>query len=171
MRYSATIAILIAVFLRLALGVMSTIGPGNAVMAGATDTEENNKRAIRAAFDAWRDGTGGIFDLLAEDATWTVAGNSPVSKTFGSRQEFMDVVVKPFNARLSSPLKPTVRGIYADEDMVIALWDGAGVARDGKPYKNSYAWFMRMRDGKILNVVAFLDTIEFTDIWRRITPQ
>jgi hypothetical protein len=70
MRYSATIAILIAVFLRLALGVMSTIGPGNAVMAGATDTEENNKRAIRAAFDAWRDGTGGIFDLLAEDATF-----------------------------------------------------------------------------------------------------
>ena len=82
----------------------------------------------------------------------------------------MDVVIKPFNARLSSPLRPTVHNIYADGDTVIALWDGAGVARDGKPYKNTYAWFMQMRDGKIVNVVAFFDTIEFTDFWKRNKP-
>lgn len=28
-----------------------------------------------------------------------------------------------------------------------------------------------MRDGRIVNVVAFFDTIEFTDFWTRIRPE
>ena len=65
---------------------------------------------------------------------------------------------------------PTVRGVYADGDMVIVLWDGEGTARDGKPYKNTYSWFMRMRDGKIVDATAFFDTVEFNDFWTRIKP-
>ena len=65
---------------------------------------------------------------------------------------------------------PTVRGVYADGDMVIALFDGDGTARDGKPYKNTYSWYMQMRDGKIVNVIAFFDTVEFNDFWTRIKP-
>jgi ketosteroid isomerase-like protein len=63
------------------------------------------------------------------------------------------------------------RGIYADGDMVIALFDAEGTARDGKPYRNTYSWYMRMRGGVIVEVVAFFDTIEFTDFWRRIKPE
>ena len=98
-------------------------------------------------------------------------GNSPVSKTYHSRQEFLDAVINPFNARLSSRLIPTVRGIYADGDMVIALFDGEGTARDGKPYRNTYSWYMRMQDGQIHEVVGSFDTIEYTDFWTRITPE
>jgi len=28
-----------------------------------------------------------------------------------------------------------------------------------------------MRDGKIVEVIAFFDTIEFTDFWTRIKPE
>jgi uncharacterized protein len=52
----------------------------------------------------------------------------------------MEVVINPFNARLSKPLVPTVRGLYAAGDMVIALFDGEGTARDGRPYRNTYSW-------------------------------
>jgi len=135
------------------------------------DTEKSNKQRIQAGFDAWRDGTGGVFDLLAANAKWTIVGNSPVSRTFTSRQEFLDVVINPFNARLSSRLIPTVRGLYADGDTVIALFDAQGTARDGKPYRNTYSWYMQMRDGKIVNATAFFDTIEFTNFWNRIKPE
>ncbi len=136
------------------------------------ESEARNKQAIQAGFDAWRDGTGGnVFDLLAPDATWTIVGNSPVSRTFTSKQEFLDIVITPFNARLSSRLVPTVRGIYADGDMVIVLWDGEGIARDGKPYTNTYTWYMQMRAGQVVNVIAFFDTVEFNDFWARIDPQ
>ena len=133
--------------------------------------EEGNKHLIQAGFDAWRNGTGGVFDLLADDAKWTIVGNSPVSRTFTSRREFLDVVINPFNARLSSPLVPTVRALYADGDTVIALFDAEGTARDGKPYRNTYSWYMQMQDGKIVNATAFFDTIEFNDFWNRIKPE
>src|ERR1700722_18139214 len=107
------------------------------------EIDARNKQAIQAAFDAWRNGTGSPFDLLASDATWTIVGNSPVSRTYATRQELMDVVITPFNARLSTQLVPTMRGIYADGDMVIALFDGNATARAGKPYMNTYSGTMR----------------------------
>ena len=82
----------------------------------------------------------------------------------------MDQVIVPFNARLSTPLVPTVRGIYADGDMVIVLWEGAAMARDGKSYENAYSWYLKMRDGKIINATAFYDSIAFDDLWKRIRP-
>ena len=136
------------------------------------ETETRNKQSVHAAFDAWRNGlAGNVFNLLAPDAKWTIVGNTPVSRTYASRQEFLDMVIKPFNARLSKRLMPTVRGLYADGDMVIAFFDAEGTARDGKPYKNTYTWYLQMSDGRIVNVVAFFDTIEFTDFWTRITPE
>jgi len=63
-----------------------------------------------------------------------------------------------------------VRGIYADGDMVIVLFDGAAIARDGKPYKNTYSWYLQMKDGQIVNAVAFFDTIAFTEFWTRVSP-
>jgi ketosteroid isomerase-like protein len=141
------------------------------MIAAEASVQVRNKQVIQAAFDAWRSKTSGnVFDLLAPDATWTIIGNSPVSRTYKSRQEFLNVVIKPFDARLSKRLVPTVRAIYADGDMVIALFDGEATARDGKPYKNTYTWYMQMRQGKIVGVIAFFDTIEFTDFWTRVKP-
>ena len=125
---------------------------------------------IQAGFDAWKGGTGSPFDLLAPDATWTIVGNAPVSRTYTSRQEFIDLVITPFIARLSRRLVPAVRGLYTHGDMVIALFDAEATARDGKPYKNTYTWYMRMRDGRIVEVIAFFDTVEFNDLWTRVKP-
>jgi len=134
------------------------------------EMETTNKEIVKAGFEAWRNGTGSLFDLLEPDARWTIVGNAPVSRTYESRRELLDAVIGPFNARLSRRLLPTLRGIWADGDMVIVLFDGEAVARDGKPYRNTYTWYLRMRDGRIVDVVAFFDTIEFTDLWTRIRP-
>jgi ketosteroid isomerase-like protein len=138
--------------------------------AAADDVQARNKQAIAAGFEAWRNGTGSVFELLVPEASWTIVGNSPVSRTYTSREDFMTIVINPFNARLSRRLVPSVRGIYADGDMVIALFDGEATARDGRPYTNTYTWYMQMRDGHIVNVIAFFDTIEFTDFWTRLQP-
>ncbi|MGD9892057.1 MAG: nuclear transport factor 2 family protein [Dehalococcoidia bacterium] len=132
--------------------------------------EATNKATIARAFDEWAAGTGGPYALLADDATWTIVGTSPMSRRYNSRQEFLDQVIDPFNARMASPLVPTVRALYADDDWVIALFDAAGTARDGRPYTNTYSWYLRLRDGRIVEAIAFFDTIAFTDFWQRITP-
>jgi hypothetical protein len=55
--------------------------------------DARNNQIIQTAFDAWRNGTGGVFDLLAPNAEWAIVGNSPVSRTLTSRQEFLDVTL------------------------------------------------------------------------------
>ena len=134
---------------------------------------EANRVAISRAFDAWRDGTAPITDVFAEDMVWRIEGHSIAAGSYGSRQEFIDAVLRPFGARFSSdePFRPvTIRSIHADGDTVIVLWDGRGIASDGQPYENSYAWVMRMRDGKVVDGTAFFDSISFNDLWNRVEP-
>ncbi|MCW0214830.1 MAG: nuclear transport factor 2 family protein [Pseudonocardia sp.] len=132
--------------------------------------EDARKKVVRAAFDDWAAGRGGPFALLADDVRWTIVGNSPVSRTFESRQDFLDTVIGPFNARMSAPLVPTVRGLYADGAWVVALFDAEATARDGRPYRNTYTWYLRLVEGAIVEGIAFFDTIEFTDLWERVSP-
>jgi ketosteroid isomerase-like protein len=135
-----------------------------------TATEVSNVDRVRAAFEAWREGRGSPFDLLAEDASWTIAGRSDAAKTYPSRESFLAEVIRPFNARMRQGLKPEIRRLYADGDTVIALFDAAGVAADSRPYANTYAWFMQFKDGRIVRAEAFFDSLEFNDLWRRVTP-
>jgi uncharacterized protein len=138
-------------------------------MQDQTETE-SNRRLVQASFDRWRTGRGSPFELLAEEADWTIVGSSPLSKTYPNKQTFLDEVINPFNARMATPLVPTVRGIYADGDMVIAFFDAAATTNDGNPYRNTYTWYFRMKDGKVVSAVAFFDTIEFDEFWNRVTP-
>ena len=71
-------------------------------MSSQAETTENNRALVAASFDRWRAGTGSPFDLLAEEADWTIVGSSPLSKTYPDRQAFLDEVIGPFNARLET---------------------------------------------------------------------
>ena len=139
-------------------------------MARDFNKEDSNKALVQASFERWKNGTGGPFELLAADAEWTIVGSSPLAKTYRSRQEFIDAVINPFNARMSKPLVPTVRGIFADGDMVIILFDGTATVRDGKPYRNTYTWYFQMKDAKVVKAIAFFDNRDFDEFWNRISP-
>jgi ketosteroid isomerase-like protein len=153
------------------LFVLLTFGSEMQMFAADSNVESRNKEKVLASFEKWRNGTGSPFDLLAPNAKWTIVGNAPVSRTYNSKQEFMDVVIKPFNARMAKGIVPSVRQMYADGDTVIAFFDAEGTARDGKPYRNTYTWYMKMDGDTIVEVTAFFDTIEFNDLWSRVKPE
>ncbi|TCL71067.1 nuclear transport factor 2 family protein [Rhizobium sp. BK251] len=162
-------------FFNAALGVAATILALTGLEARAapeslTETERRNKTTVEAGFDAWAAGTGSPYDLLADDARWTIEGYSLASKTYPSREAFLREVIRPFNARMKAPLKPAIRNVYADGDTVIVFFDARGIARDGVPYTNTYAWFLDMRDGRIVRASAFFDSVAFNEFWTRVTP-
>lgn len=134
------------------------------------EVESRNKALVLAGFEAWKAGTGSPYDLLADDVQWTIVGHSLASKTYPSREAFMSEVIRPFNARMKVGLKPTIRNIYTDGDTVIVFFDASGTARDGKTYANTYAWFLELRNGKIVKASAFFDSVVFNDFWQRVTP-
>jgi len=129
---------------------------------------ESNKSIIRQAFDRWATGQGSFFDLLADKVNWTIEGSTPYSRTYTSKKEFLDTVIVPLNKRLSKKIVPHLINLYADGDIVIAIWEGRATATDGRPYNATYSWNMKMKDGKIIEVKAFLDGMEFSDIMRRL---
>jgi ketosteroid isomerase-like protein len=139
-----------------------------------TATEiETNRRVVSRAFDAWQAGASPITDLFAEDMVWRIAGRSVASREYASKREFVEDVLVPFGERFEGGerFRPVaIRAVYADGDTVIVLWDGRGVAKDGVPYENTYAWFMRMRDGAVVDGTAFYDSIAFDELWERVRP-
>lgn len=157
-------------FLWIVIGVFLALTAMRSTALAQADVEETNRRTIQTAFDNWRRSNRSIYDLLASDAKWTIVGLSTASGTYHSRRDFLDQVIVPFNARLTTPLVPTVRAIYADGDMVIVLWEGAAIAKDGKSYENTYSWYLKMREGKIISATAFFDSIAFNDLWKRVRP-
>ena len=135
---------------------------------------ETNREIVHRAFQAWQAGTSPITDVFAPEMVWRIEGHSVASKQYGSKQEFVDEVLAPFGARFSAGerFRPvTIRSIHADGDTVVVLWDGHGIANDGRPYDNSYAWIMELRDGKVVDGTAFYDSISFNDLWSRVTPE
>ena len=134
------------------------------------EIESQNKGLVLASFEAWKAGTGSPYDLLADDVEWTIVGHSLASKTYKSREAFMSEVIRPFNARMSVGLKPTIRNIYTDGNTVIVFFDASGTAIDGKPYANTYAWFLELDNGKVVKASAFFDSVVFNDFWQRVKP-
>lgn len=139
-----------------------------------SDTETAAHRdVVRRAFEAWQDGTGPITDLFAPDMVWRIEGHSAASREYSDRRAFVDEVLAPFGARFAAGerFRPVrIRSVLADGDTVVVVWDGRGVANDGQPYENSYAWIMRLAGGLVVDGTAFYDSISFNDLWARVQP-
>ena len=134
-------------------------------------SEAHNKQLIQRAFDQWAAGTGNFFDLLADDVQWTITGSSVYSKTYSGKQQFLAEAAAPLTVRLATPLVPTVRNLYADGDVVVAVWDGVATAKDGQPYRNTYCWAMTLKADRITHATAFLDLIPYLDVLRRVPAE
>jgi ketosteroid isomerase-like protein len=128
-------------------------------LAGAparTAEETANLATVERAFAGWKAGTGSVFDLLTPDATWTILGPTASAGTY-TRDALVREVLTPFNAALATPLRPEVRRLLADGSTVVVLFEAGATLRSGRPYRNSYAWFLELRDGRVIEVTAVLD--------------
>lgn len=129
----------------------------------------DNRQIVDDAFRRWAAGGNGFFDaVLSSDVVWTIEGSGPHAGTIHGRDALIQRAVRPLAARMASPLRPLRWQVWADGDRVIVRWEGAGVARDGLPYRNRYAWILRMRDGRATEVSAFLDLPAYADLLQRI---
>ncbi|MGY1824695.1 nuclear transport factor 2 family protein [Geodermatophilus sp. SYSU D00079] len=134
---------------------------------------ETNREIVTEAFDAWSAGRGHVSSIFADDMTWEIVGRSHAAGTYGSAQQFSEEVLRPFGARFrpDAPFRPvTVRGVHADGDTVVVLWDGEGTTTAGTLYRNTYAWFLTLREGKVAHGTAFYDSIAFDELWEGVSP-
>lgn len=132
----------------------------------ATDTQRN-RETVTKGFAAWAAGGQTFFDdVLAPDVVWTIKGSGPSAGVHRGRQDLLKRAVKPLSARLASPIRPTVQHVWAEDDHVIVQWDGETTTKDGKPYRNSYLWVLRMQGGRAVEVTAYLDLVAYDAVVR-----
>ena len=122
-------------------------------------TEQENKDLVCEAFRPWEQGDSGpLFDLIADDVTWTVIGTTPASGVFHSKQALIDQTFGPLLGLLDGPLKARFVDVAADGDKVFLRFESSGIAKTGLHYDQTYCWAMVMRGGRITEIVAYLDT-------------
>ncbi len=151
------------------LALVALIMSSMVAAASEPDVAARNKQIVSEAFDRWAAGGNRFFgEMLAPDIVWTIKGSGPSAGIYRGLEPFIEQAIRPFVSRLSRPVRPVSKQVWADGDHVIIQWDGTGMARDGQAYNNSYAWIFHMRNGKAVEVTAFLDLAPYDDVLRRI---
>ena len=117
-----------------------------------------NKQLIRDAFDAWSRGDGrAFFKLVADDVRWTVTGSTPISRTYNSKRDFR-TALSAMGEHLATELKVVVHDVIADGDKVAVQFESHAQGKNGTAYDQKYCWMLRLADGKVREVIAYLDT-------------
>ena len=124
---------------------------------------EENKRIVLGFFENFSAGKAeAALGAMADNATWWVAGNFPLSGT-KTKKEFTELL-KGMGAAMPEGLKLTAKGITAEGDRVAVEAESYGKHANGKVYQNQYHFLIEVRNGKIQAVREYLDTMHANDV-------
>jgi len=122
-------------------------------------TSDDNKRRVHEAFRPWEEGDSGpFFDLIAEDIRWTVIGSTPVSGIYESKPALVEAAFGPLLERIDGTLSTRFVDLAAEGDKVFLRFESSAVTKTGLPYHQAYCFAMVMREQRIVEIVAYLDT-------------
>jgi len=100
-----------------------------------------------------------LLDSLADDVEWTIIGSTALSGTSRGKQEVIDKLLKPLRARLADgPVVFEPQRFIAEGEHVVMQARGRATAKSGKPYNNTYCIVARVVDGKIKEMIDYVDT-------------
>ncbi len=100
-----------------------------------------------------------VHSLFAEDATWWLGGELPLSGTWRGR----DAILGDFLGSIPRLYQPEtisieVTGLLADGETVALEWTSRAMTTAGEPYENQCAGVFTVRDGQIVAVREYMDT-------------
>jgi uncharacterized protein (TIGR02246 family) len=126
-------------------------------MPTTTDSQTVVERYIDGAQSGDIDALRAIF---AENASWRLAGDLPISGTWQGRDAILDDFLalamryyQPGSVRLE------VTNILVEGDQVVVEWTSRARNRAGEPYENFCIGVFIVRDGKIQAVREYMDTL------------
>ena len=100
-----------------------------------------------------------LLDSMADDIQWTIIGSTAVSGTSRGKQEVIDQLLRPIRARLADgPIVFQPERFIAEGEFVVMQAKGRATALSGKPYNNTYCIVCRIVDGKVKEMIDYVDT-------------
>jgi ketosteroid isomerase-like protein len=118
-----------------------------------------NKQLLQHLFAEVAQGNSRPFvDALADDFRWVIAGSSRWSRTFDGKQAVLNELFPLLRATLADRVRTRATRFIADGDQVVVEARGENTTRAGMPYNNTYCLVYTVRDGKLAEVVEYMDT-------------
>lgn len=120
----------------------------------------NNKQVVQQWFDCIaRNDAAGAFALFADDVVYHLKGTTPVSGSYRGLKSIVEDFFTPWRKQIDGDLVVTVDELIGEGERVVALGRGKAKTIHGLPYDNDYAFVFRVRDGRIVEVLEYLDTV------------
>lgn len=124
------------------------------------ETAETNRALITKAFAGLARGDPADFmPLFDAQIEWHVLGSSAWSKRVQGLEAVNRDLVGPLFARFDGPYLTTAELILADGDHVVVQAKGNARTREGERYDNDYCFVFTLKDGRIVKVAEYMDTI------------
>ncbi len=125
-------------------------------------------------FDFFKVLSSGDLDALAllldEDMSWEpMVKDIPGAGLHQGRDKVLGEFLAPVRGafRPGEP-KSTINFIVSDGDKVMVEARAIGLRADGKAYDNHYAWAFELKDGKVLRVREYMDSLYTARFWDMI---
>jgi uncharacterized protein len=119
----------------------------------------DSREIVQQWFDRIAKGDAqGAFALFAEDVVYTLKGTTPVSGVYRGLKQIVEEFFTPWRKQIVGEIALTVDELIGGGDCVVALARGKAKTVHGLPYDNDYAFVFRLRNGKIAEVIEYLDT-------------
>lgn len=116
-----------------------------------------NKEVVRRMGEA--KGLDELLATMSDDVRWTIIGKTKYSGTMNGKQEIINKLLHPIFAELESMGSSTTENVIAEGDYVVVQSHAAGrKTKTGNPYNNTYCLVFKVGDGKIKEIVEYLDT-------------
>jgi len=118
-----------------------------------------NKQLIQNMFAELSKGNAEAFlGNMTDDVRFTIIGTTKYSGTFNGKQELISKLLGPLSSQLEGGLTITPDNFIADGDYVAMQARGQSKTKTGKSYNNTYCQVFRIANGKVKEVVEYLDT-------------
>lgn len=135
----------------------------NSTQLGAT---AETKAVLQKYLDALLAGDLEIIAAsFADNATWTLHGTLPLSGTKRGRAEIMEFLINAGSLYQPGTQRFTIGLMTAEGDRAALEWQVQGIASaTGKPYDNAYCGLFVIRDGQIVEVREYLDSLHAAQV-------
>jgi hypothetical protein len=130
--------------------------------------EKKNEEVVRKFFEVLNAGDLAVLKpLFHPEAQWVVrVKDIPGAGTHKGRDFICGEFLAPVrDAFVDGDPKTTITNVVAQGDWVALQSRAVGARRsDGKVYDNQYAWFIKLKDGQILEIHEHMDSL-YTSKW------
>jgi membrane protein len=128
-----------------------------------TRVTDSNKQIVMSFFNAISAGRiEAAFAMVADDVTWWVPGELPVSGT--KTKDQYRTVLATNQAEFPTTITFHVQGLTAEDDRVAAEVVATGDHTNGKRYNNHCHALFTIRNGQIVAVNEYMDTKHLHDL-------